>query len=170
MAQKQIKPTSFSEDILEFLFLLAQHEVEYMIVGGEAVIFYGYARLTGDIDIFYNSEDSNIKKLFKVLDIFWEGDIPGLTSFDELKQSGAVFQFGVPPNRIDLLNKIEGIDFQEIYDNREEVKVIGGDKQFFITYIGLDQLIQNKEKVNRPKDKDDLKYLYKVQEKLKKKL
>jgi len=51
---------NFSKNIKEFLFLLHNHKVKYLIVGGEAVIYYGHARLTGDIDIFYDSSKRNI--------------------------------------------------------------------------------------------------------------
>jgi hypothetical protein len=44
-------PSPFSSDITEFLFLLHTYEVRYLVIGGEAVIYYGYARLTGDVDI-----------------------------------------------------------------------------------------------------------------------
>ena len=43
----------FSNDIREFLFLLTKYSVKYVILGGEAVIYYGYARVTEDIDIFF---------------------------------------------------------------------------------------------------------------------
>ena len=51
----------FSKDVQEFLKLLAAHKVKYLIVGGEAVIYHGYARLTGDVDFFcpLDSETSN---------------------------------------------------------------------------------------------------------------
>ncbi len=92
----------FSEDIIEFLYLLFKYEVNYLIVGGEAVIYYGHARLTGDIDIFYKRDNKNILKLFNALNEFWNNDIPGLNHQKELMQEGVIFQFGVPPNRIDL--------------------------------------------------------------------
>lgn len=47
-----MKNFSFLKDIEDFLTLLFKHQVKYLIVGGEAVIYYGYARLTGDIGIF----------------------------------------------------------------------------------------------------------------------
>ncbi|MCJ7812709.1 hypothetical protein MUP95_05230, partial [bacterium] len=74
----------FSPDIQEFIRLLSKYTVEYVIVGGEAVIYYGYGRLTGDIDFFYPANRNNVKKLYQTLDAFWEGDIPGLQNADEL--------------------------------------------------------------------------------------
>lgn len=94
----------FSDDILEFLGLLHKNDVKYIIIGGEAVIYYGFARLTGDIDLFYERTPKNIEKLYNVLVQFWNGQIPGLGNQQELLDQDAVFQFGVPPNRLDLLS------------------------------------------------------------------
>jgi len=55
MAPGSIDPEHFSPDLCDFLALIAKHQVRYLIVGGEAVIYYGHARLTGDLDIFVHS-------------------------------------------------------------------------------------------------------------------
>lgn len=149
----------FSSDIVEFLFLLHKHKVKYVIVGGEAVIYYGHARLTGDIDIFYDREKENCTKLFKALNEFWNDDIPGINKKQELKMKGEIFQFGVPPNRIDLINDIEKVQFDEAYENRTEDKISHKRNEFVIYYIGLNELIKNKKSINRFKDKEDLKFL-----------
>ena len=65
MPLDQIDPSYFSPDILEFLELLHAHEVRYVVVGGEAVIYYGHARLTGDIDFLYDAGDQNAAALFR---------------------------------------------------------------------------------------------------------
>jgi len=49
----------FSKDIQDFLECLSRHGVDYLLVGGEAVIYYGHPRLTGDIDVFYSPEENN---------------------------------------------------------------------------------------------------------------
>jgi predicted nucleotidyltransferase len=64
---------AFSKDVLGLLSILYQRAVRYMIVGGEAVIHYGYARLTGDIDLFFDSSSENAERLFEALKEFWEG-------------------------------------------------------------------------------------------------
>ncbi|HSW55775.1 MAG TPA: DUF6036 family nucleotidyltransferase [Ignavibacteriaceae bacterium] len=148
-----------SSDIIEFLFLLNKYKVKYLIVGGEAVIYYGHARLTGDIDIFYKRGKENCLNLFKVLNEFWDADIPGVSKKEELQKKGEIFQFGVPPNRIDLINEIEKVQFDEAYENRIEDKIRHKRKSFNIFYIGLNDLIKNKRAVNRSKDKEDLKFL-----------
>jgi len=149
----------FSHDITEFLYLLYKFKVKYLIVGGEAVIYYGYARLTGDIDIFYQRNSENIARLFKMLNEFWEYNIPGINSKEELKQEGIVFQFGMPPNRIDLINTIEGVEFKQAWKNKLKDYIKRRGKDFNIFYIGLNELIKNKKAVNRYRDKEDLKFL-----------
>jgi hypothetical protein len=149
----------FTKDIIEFLFLLHKNKVNYLIVGGEAVIYYGHARLTGDINIFYYREKENCAKLFKTLNEFWNNDIPGITTKKELQKKGVIFQFGVPPNRIDLINEIENVHFVEAYENKIEDTITHKRKKFTIHYIGLKELIKNKKAINQFKDKEDLKFL-----------
>lgn len=152
----------FSHDIDEFLWLLAQHGVEYLIVGGEAVVFYGHARLTGDIDIFYRNSPVNVTRLYKVLDEFWGHDVPGVKDGRELAEAGMVFQFGVPPNRLDLINQIEGVSFDEAWGKRTRRRYRSIHGETDVTYIGLEELIRNKKAVGRARDKEDLEFLEKI--------
>jgi hypothetical protein len=154
-----VTPTYFSPDVAEFLRILASHRVRYLVVGGEAVIHYGYARLTGDIDVYYESAPENAERLFASLRDFWSGSIPGIVDAGELIIPGTIIQFGVPPNRIDLLNQIDGVSFDECWRNRTETNVPapGGDVQ--VIFIGLTELIKNKETSDREKDRDDLRFL-----------
>jgi len=118
-----MKASHFSKDIHQFLELLAKHKVKYVIVGGEAVIYYGYARLTGDVDFFFGTSKENPQCLYDALDEFWGGDIPGVDSFEEVMQSGTILQFGVPPNRIDLVNHIDGVTFEEAWTGKTTTSV-----------------------------------------------
>lgn len=154
-----MRASHFSPDIQEFLRLLSTHGVRYVIVGGEAVIYYGYARLTGDVDFFYEATPENAARFYDVLNDFWGGEIPGVSSSGELLSKGAILQFGVPPNRIDLINSIDAVSFKEAWNSRieEEIEIEGKNCQVY--YIGLEELIRNKEAVRRNKDLEDLKYL-----------
>jgi predicted nucleotidyltransferase len=158
-AGQGMKASYFSKDVQDFLKLLTDHDVKYLIVGGEAVIYYGHARLTGDIDFFYQPTKKNAAKLYRALDEFWGGDIPGISALEELVEPGIILQFGVPPNRIDLLNRISGITFQEAWKGKKTISIEIGGAKFPIFLIGLKELIKNKEAIRRPKDLEDLKYL-----------
>jgi hypothetical protein len=157
--EKQISGAGFSPDILEFLRLLEKNEVRYVIVGGEAVIFYGYPRFTGDIDFFFGRDTQNIERLFQCLLEFWNGNIPVVKEADELKEEGLVLQFGRPPHRLDLLNKIDGIEFEEAWSGRQKVSISGMDAPIRAFYMGKSELIKNKAASSRPKDLDDIEHL-----------
>ena len=159
MPRQTIEAGSFSPDVLEFLKLLEHHDVRCMIVGGEAVIFYGHLRFTGDIDLFFDRSPSNALRLFSALQEFWQQEVPGIDDPSRLQDTGAVFQFGLPPNRIDLLNDIDGIDFEDAWPRRTEVRIEHESGSILFAYIGLDDLIENKRASGRPKDLDDLPYL-----------
>ena len=60
----------FSKDFLDFFALLNENKVEYMLIGGYAVSFYGYPRFTGDIDIWINNTKRNAVKVIKSMSEF----------------------------------------------------------------------------------------------------
>ncbi|NQT93501.1 MAG: hypothetical protein HQ559_12135 [Lentisphaerae bacterium] len=158
MPQDQLASSSFSPDMYDFIVLLHKHEVKYMVVGGEAVIFYGYARLTGDIDFFYERSPENAEKLFETLKEFWNGSVPDLEGAAELLEPGVIIQFGVPPNRIDLINQISGVEFGDAWPSRKTV-TLQGPRAAEMHYLGLAALIRNKRAAARDKDLDDLQHL-----------
>ncbi len=162
MSPQTLDPGSFSPDVRDFLRELHDHGVRFMIVGGEAVIFYGHIRLTGDIDVFVDRSVDNAKRLYEALADFWQGVIPGVGHWSELQDAGVVFQFGVPPHRIDLLNDIDGVGFDDAWPRRNEVVLGEGEDRFRFSSLGLDDLITNKKVAGRPKDLDDLRYLVAV--------
>jgi hypothetical protein len=157
----------FSTGTLDFLRCLHKYEVRSLIVGGEAVIYYGLPRLTGDIDFYYDRSTMNCRRLYDALLEFWERDIPGINAATDLGEPGAIIQFGVPPNRIDLINQIDGVTFQQAWNSRETARLEAFEISMEINIIGLDQLINNKQSVKRYKDLEDLRYLREVQKKRK---
>jgi len=150
---------NFSEDILTFLRLLAKRRVRFLIVGGEAVIYHGYPRLTGDIDFFYDNTSLNCRRLFQVLLEFWDGRIPGVTSSEELRAEKLILQFGRPPHRIDLMNRIDRVTFPRAWKSRIEVRLKTKSGLVPVHYIGLRALVANKRATGRPRDLDDALFL-----------
>lgn len=159
MQHGEIDGAHFSRDTLEFIRLLEKHGVRYLLIGGEAVIFYGHIRLTGDVDFFYEREPQNLAKLYSVLSDFWSGSIPGIPDPRDLPAEGEILQFGRPPNRIDLLNRIDGVAFAEAWESRVLVNLRSGEDTLKVPVIGLAALIKNKRASGRSKDQDDLQYL-----------
>lgn len=144
----------FSGDIREFIRLLAQWKVRYLIVGGEAVIYHGYPRITGDVDFFYGSTVDNAHRLFQALEDFWgAGRVPALHAAAELLEPGLIVQFGRPPHRIDLLNRIDGVTFAGAWPRRVRVRLRTRAGLLPATYIDLRSLLKNKRAAGRPRDR-----------------
>ncbi len=134
----------------ELLTLLENHKVEYVIVGGYAVAFYGYPRFTKDLDIFYRNSNQNIKKLKEALIKFgfFDSDLP-----DEIfTEPGNIIQFGIEPLRVDILNEIDGVEIDEVLKNSVRGKY--GDLN--VNFIGKLELIKNKNSTGRPEDSLDV--------------
>jgi hypothetical protein len=155
----RIEASHFSADTCAFIELLHTHRVQYLIVGGEAVIFHGHVRLTGDVDFFFANDSGNTDRVFAALDEFWDGDVPGLEGPQDLSPEGTIIQFGLPPNRIDLINSIDGVEFAEAWPGRVEAILVTPEGDVPMSFIGLEALAKNKEATGRPKDLDDLSYL-----------
>ncbi|MDP2957857.1 MAG: hypothetical protein Q8N53_15630 [Longimicrobiales bacterium] len=118
-----------------------------------------HVRLTGDVDVFFARDSENLGRLFAALESFWDGSIPGIDSPDAFAPEGVVVQFGQPPNRVDLINAIDGVSFEEAWPGRVDAVVVSDDGEVPVSFIGLDALVKNKRASGRPKDLDDLSYL-----------
>lgn len=100
---------------------------------------------------------STTARLFEALREFWGGQIPHVESVEELVRPGMVFQFGVKPNRIDLLSRLDGLDFDEAWSRRVVEHIEGLDLP--VSIISLEDLRRTKAAAGRLKDLDDLENL-----------
>ncbi|PIQ21450.1 MAG: hypothetical protein COW65_09000 [Cytophagales bacterium CG18_big_fil_WC_8_21_14_2_50_42_9] len=141
------------KDYKEFLLLLNQNNVEYLVVGGYAVAFHGYPRYTGDMDIWINSTKENAEQLIKAIDKFGF-DAKPLKGHD-FEQEVIAFHLGTPPIRIDIMNRIAGVKFSECYSRKNELEIEG----MLINYIAYQDLITNKKASGRHKDLSDIENL-----------
>ena len=114
-----------NKDFREFAELLNSTGVEYLIVGGYALAAHGHPRYTGDLDIWIRATESNIDRLLGVLGQFGFGSV-GLTRND-FQTPGAIVQLGYPPERIDLLTAIDGVEFDACYACKVVMTIAGVD-------------------------------------------
>jgi hypothetical protein len=137
-------------DFNEFVALLETHDVRYMIVGGYALAAHGLPRATGDLDAWIWPDPENVRRVVEALDEFGFGGL-GITE-DDLSSPDLVIQLGYPPRRIDLLTRIDGVDFESAWDRRIEVLL----DAVRVPFIGREDLIANKRAVGRPQDVADV--------------
>ncbi len=140
-------------DFKEFLKLLNENEVEYLLIGGYAVNYYGYVRPTGDMDIWISSSRANAEKVVAALRDF--GFVSSELNADLFLKEKSVVRMGVPPMRLEVINYIDGVEFAECFAAR---KVIEIDK-INVNLIGLIHLKINKRASGRFKDLNDLENL-----------
>ena len=140
-------------DFKEFVKLLIENKVEYLIVGGYAVGVHGYPRYTGDLDIWINSTTENAKRAQVCVKDF------GFSSYNlsvaDFTKPGNIVQLGYPPVRIDIINQVDGVTFDEGFKNKKDVTA----DDLTLYFIGYDDLLKNKKKTSRPRDIDDIENL-----------
>jgi hypothetical protein len=146
----------FNRDFQDFIEALNQSKVDYILVGGYAVILHGYARTTGDMDIWVKAVSSNYQKLLKAFEVF------GMSVFDMTEKrfldtsENEVFSFGRPPVSIDIITKIKGLKFDEALASAEWFNIEG---DLHIRALNLNSLITAKKASGRNKDLDDIENL-----------
>ena len=146
MATIQLPP-----DFKEFLKLLNSNQVEYLVIGGYAINYYGFPRATGDLDIWIAIHAENAQRLAKVLRDF---GFPQANTGAFLEPR-KVIRMGVPPIRLELLTSISGVEFEDCYPRRLEVEW----DCIAVNLIQLDDLKRNKRASGRLKDRLDLEQL-----------
>ncbi len=141
------------KDFREFLALLIEHEVRFMIVGGYALAYHGAPRFTGDIDVFIKPDRENAARIINALDDFGFSSLE--ITIDDFQDENKVVQLGLPPVRIDIITSISGVTWEEADASKEPG--LYGDVSVF--YIGKSQYIINKRATGRTKDIADIEAL-----------
>jgi nucleotidyltransferase DUF2204 len=147
------------KDLREFIELLNSRRVDYIVVGGHAVAFHGHPRFTGDIDFLVRPTNENAEVLIGAVREFGFSEM-GLSAGD-FTRPNTVVQLGHPPNRVDLLTSISGIDFEEAWGGRSGGELDG----LPVYFLGWDALLKNKRASGRDKDLADVNKLIAVRAK-----
>jgi len=140
-------------DFKELLGLLNSRAVEYVIVGGYAVAFYGSPRFTGDLDILVNPTPENAARVLAALDDFGFKST-GLTAGDFTTPEN-VIQLGYPPVRVDFITTLTGVSWAQAYAG----KTAGSYGEIPVFFLGREQLLANKRALGRKRDLADLEAL-----------
>jgi predicted nucleotidyltransferase len=141
------------KDLKELLRAFNDHGVKYLIVGGYAFGVHAEPRATKDLDLFIRPDEENSQAIFRAL-AQYGAPLNGLSPADFM--DGTVFQIGQPPARVDILQHIDGISFDQAWENRIEGLVDG---EIRTLVISKDDLIQNKLASGREQDILDVKKL-----------
>ncbi len=140
-------------DFKDFLKLLEDEGVSYLLIGGYAVGYYGYPRATADMDVWIAVSHQNARKTVKALERF--GMRTAALKPELFLEKGKIIRMGVPPMRLEIQTDISGVDFDECFARRNRVDLAG----IQVNLISLDDLKSNKKACGRHKDLEDLEHL-----------
>lgn len=147
--------SSVNEEYRDILAALLRQNVRFLIVGAHALAAHGYLRATLDIDIWIDATPENAHRVWQALAEFG-APLDDLDIREEdLTRPEVVAQFGLPPNRIDILTGVSGLTFERAWANRIEDELEG----VRVPVLGLKDLIENKRASGRDKDRVDVKGL-----------
>ena len=142
----------------KILIDLVESRVDFLLVGGYAVIFYGYARTTGDMDLWLKPDNDNKIKFLSVLEKYLT-DKSGIEKVKKLDFTDVVaFHIGSPPEKVDFLTKIAGVNFDDAFLHKACLSI----QNYQIPVLHLNDLIANKLLSARLKDKADVEELQKI--------
>ncbi len=146
----------YSKLVLE---TLNKNAVEYLVIGGYAVNYYGYNRTTGDIDLWIKPDNINRDKIIYALKTLYVDE----TSLQELKnldfEKHIVFSDGEKPFKIDFMTHVSGVKFDDAWISKQMAEIEG----LPIPFINLHHLVISKFNTGRPQDKMDVEELQKIQ-------
>jgi len=145
----------FNPDFRDFLKALHLYDVDYLLVGGYAVILHGYERVTADMDIWVRCTPENYKKIVQAFNSF------GMPLFDMTldnflnTEKWDVFRFGRKPVAIDIMTKVKGLNFDQAFKAGNLITV----DDINVRLIQYEHLITAKKQTGRSKDIQDLENL-----------
>jgi hypothetical protein len=145
-----MKKLKLETDFIDFINLCNKYEVEYLVIGGYAVSMHGYPRSTKDFDVCIKISEGNALKMVQVIKDFGFESLE-LTKEDFLRRN-FITQLGHEPIRIDILNDLDGVPFEQAWMNKSVMDFEGSK----INFIGYYELLKVKEKAGRPQDIADI--------------
>jgi len=138
------------EDLRQLLLAFNAFGVEYLVVGGYAVGVYAEPRATKDLDLFFRSDLRNSEAVFRALAAYG-APLSGLSAEDFRDDPDSVFQIGQPPARVDILQHIDGVSFEEAWEEKTDTNL----SEIPTHFISARHLIRNKLRSGRTRDLAD---------------
>ena len=138
------------QDLEELLSALNAHNVRYVVVGGYAIAVHAQPRATKDLDVFIDRRADNAKAVYAAL-ASYGAPLAGITPQD-FENPASILRLGVPPIAVDILQSIDGVDFDSVWLASSEHTLNG----FTARYISAEHLIQNKLASGRLQDLADV--------------
>jgi hypothetical protein len=144
-----------NEDYRDILAALLKQQARFLVVGAHALAVHGYPRATVDLDIWIDATPENAHRVWRAVADFGAPLADLDIEESDLLRADLVAQFGLPPNRIDILTGVSGLTFAQAWENRIEGTLEG----VVVPVLSLSDLRDNKRAAGRERDRADLKGL-----------
>jgi hypothetical protein len=138
------------KDFIEFIAALNHNNVDFVIIGGMALAYYGHPRYTGDLDIWIYPSEDNVQKTFKTIENFFS--LPVTIAPRDFLSGNNMITLGEEPVQIQIHLRLDGVSTQEIWDD----SIIGKFGKHKARYIGKATFIKNKSAIGRTQDLADI--------------
>jgi predicted nucleotidyltransferase len=148
------------QDFTDLLVELCEANVEFLIVGGWAVVLHGHVRGTDDLDLLVRPTRENSVRTFAALQGFGAPLLAHGVSAEHFAKEGDAYRFGIAPLKVEVLTQISGVTFEEALQDSKTFDLDG----HLVPYIGKSALIQNKKAAARYKDLADVEELERIEE------
>ena len=142
-----------NKDFRDLCGLLNARSVEYLIVGGYAVAFYGAPRITGDIDLFIQPAEESVNRMLEAVRDF--GFPTADVTTQMLLARNTIVRLGRVPRQVYVMSSISGVTWEAAWNSRKP----GTYMDVKVFYIGREELIANKRACGRTKDLADIEAL-----------
>jgi Aminoglycoside-2''-adenylyltransferase len=140
------------QDFSDLLVELHDAGAQFVVLGGHAVAYHGHPRATKDLDVLVRADASNAERVYRALAAFGAPLHSFEVSEADFVTYDGVLQIGLPPHRIDILNRADGISFEEAVAEGTSFELEGRR----IPVIGREALLKNKRAAGRPQDLADV--------------
>ena len=140
---------------LQLFKSLNDHGVEYLLIGGVAVIAHGFPRTTKDIDIFINPTAENAQRCLQALLAIGFGTATLTTPEKVVQTEVTIFKDFL---RLDVLTRVKGLEFESAWLRKVFFEV----DQVLIPAVSKEDLIRSKEAAGRRGDLEDIEVLQKI--------
>ena len=152
-----MRPEEPNADFHDVLRAFVDHDVRFLVVGAHALAAHGIPRATQDLDVWIDASPANAARTWRAL-VAFGAPLEDLSIHDsDFSRPNVVVQVGMPPNRVDILTGVTGVEFEDAWPDRAEGMVEG----VRVPVLGRDALIQNKRAAGRHKDLGDVEALEK---------
>lgn len=148
-------------ELRELIKNLELHNVKYILIGGFAMAYYGNIRATNDIDLWIKNAPENMDRLRVALMATGYAEANAIRTTTQLVPGFAVFNMLESGFKIDLMHNLKA--FKEADFERCYLRASISDYQGFkIPVLAAEDLLKEKENINREKDLNDISFLKKL--------